>query len=237
MEPHRRWPTDRIEKELQKFLAGRRIWPTYLDFAKSGRARLHAQAMRWGGPYYWGPRFGVRVPDKSVRWSPEIVACALEPFLKGREQWPLKVDFDAAGLSALYYAARYYGGLTSWAKMFDLESPRTSWTQGRIERALTDLMDERGAFPTRAELQATGLGGLYKALCQHGGIGYWKRKMGVAMADAPAVALAIARDGRRAASQPARSSDHAALQRLRHDWLAPLLSSEPRWAIRQSGED
>ena len=235
LQAHRRCPREQLEKELRRFLAGRRIWPPYLEFAKSGKARLHAQAIRWGGPLHWGPRLGVRVPEKTVRWSKEVVADALEPFLEGRERWPLKREFDAAGLSALYCAARYHGGLTHWADAFGLQGSRVAWTRARIERALTDLIDERGAFPGRAELRATGLGALYRALCQQGGVACWKRKMGVVMADAPAVVLNTDQERDHAVAGPAQSSDQAALGRLRRDWLAPLIGPAPRWTL--SGED
>ena len=135
---HRRWSAARLEKELRRFLAGRREWPTYREFADSGRARLFAQVLAYGGPHYWGHRFGLHVPPRCVRWNRERVRAALSPFLEGRVAWPGARAFAEAGMRPVYRAAEQYGGIPFWAGEFGLpqgKALRPGWPEERIAKS------------------------------------------------------------------------------------------------------
>jgi hypothetical protein len=54
---------------------------------------------------------------------------------------------------------------------------RRRWTEDTIDAELRPLVAELGRFPTRSELAARGLGGLYAALCRTGGVGAWRARL------------------------------------------------------------
>ena len=178
------WGEKRIEADLREFFAEREPrWPTYIEFAKAGRARLHAQVLAWGGPYYWGNRLGIEVPRCAVRWTPQRLRGALAPLLDGRTVWPRRSDFLAAGFRPLYEAVNNNGGFAHWAEQFDLsyESPngRTKWPKKRIERELRDFLVGRTVFPSKGDFKQAGLEPLYRAMLAHGGRSYWAEQLSV----------------------------------------------------------
>ncbi|MGA8746449.1 MAG: recombinase family protein [Solirubrobacterales bacterium] len=175
------WSRKRLAKELGEFLAGREVWPEYGEFADAGLGRLHAQTLAWGGPYYWGGKFGVRVPRGIVKWNETKVHDALAPFLKGREKWPSLQEFEAAGMGPVCFALRYHGGAEIWAGRFGLrykKQPRP-WSEERIERELAEFLAGRGAFPTENEFKDAGRRPLFTAMHGHGGLAYWRERVGV----------------------------------------------------------
>jgi DNA invertase Pin-like site-specific DNA recombinase len=175
----RRWPLLRLERELRKFFAERDEWPLYLDFAKAGKARLHAQVMCWGGPYYWAPKLGVGVPKETVRWTEAAIVGALGPVLEGREQWPATEEFTEAGLAPLYHAIRTHRGVAHWAQRFGLLY-KDLWPEQRIEAKLREFTKGREVFPGRDEFREAGEGTLYNAMHRRQGSRYWAARLGLA---------------------------------------------------------
>jgi len=60
--PRRRdglWTEARILDELERFCAGRELWPTEREFATAGKRALYAAASRKGGIPYWARRLGL----------------------------------------------------------------------------------------------------------------------------------------------------------------------------------
>ena len=181
----RKWPQKRIEAELRSFLGDRRDWPDYLQFALAGRARLHAQAWGWGGPYFWAHRLGLEVAEGQVDWTDQRVCDALKPFLRGRRDWPEKVEFEAVGLGAVHIAIRCHGGMRHWAEHFGLEyraRANERWTKLRIERQFARSFAGPERFPMRKEFAAAGQTSLYSAMHTHGGLSYWSERLGLKMA-------------------------------------------------------
>jgi DNA invertase Pin-like site-specific DNA recombinase len=179
---HRRWSQKRIERELREFLAERSVWPFYREFSESGRARLWAQVMRCGSPYYWGHRLGVEVPPGYVRWNEERIGDALRPFLAGRDRWPRAREFAEAGIFAVYNAAKHHGGFSYWGEQFGLEYGRvrrTEWPQERIANDLKRFTEGRDDFPSKAEFHEAGLRPLYDAICKYGGTAHWAAQLGL----------------------------------------------------------
>jgi DNA invertase Pin-like site-specific DNA recombinase len=184
LQAHRRLPRGRLAGQLQEFFAERREWPPYLEFAKAGCGRLHAQALLWGGPYFWGPRLGVRVPGETVRWSEPVIRGALAPFLEGRRYWPQRADFEQAGLLALYHAMRDHHGLDHWARRFGFAYRRAHkfvWTDGQIEYELGRLSNGSGELPTRTQMREAGFNTLYEAVKREGGLAYWAERLGLSL--------------------------------------------------------
>jgi hypothetical protein len=172
------WPAGRVEAELRTFLGGRSEWPTYAEFARSGFARLHFQAMANGGPYWWGPRIGIEIPPRFVIWNEERVRGALRPFLRGRERFPTEGEFAEAGLRSLRTGLHNHGGLAYWADEFGLDSRScgTRWTEAKVRRELEAILEGRRQFPTREEFRAAGKINLFYAAKRHGGIPHWRRR-------------------------------------------------------------
>jgi DNA invertase Pin-like site-specific DNA recombinase len=184
---HRLWKEERIEGELREFFLGRDPrWPNYLEFAKAGRGRLHAQVLEWGGPYYWGQRLGLEVPAGVIRWSQPKIRGALRPLLEDRENWPSKREFLEAGLGALHAAVGYHGGHRFWADQFDVRYEHSGgpkwlkWSHWRIEHELRALLDGRNEFPFAKELEEAGPG-LYQAIRRNGGMSYWAERFEVSL--------------------------------------------------------
>ena len=72
---------------------------------------------------------------------------------------------------------------------------RRRWTDATIETELFAVTDELGHFPTRAELAARGLRGLWDAMRASGGVDAWRERApqapaGARAPDAPAEAPA-----------------------------------------------
>ncbi len=176
----RPWSKKRIAEELGEFLADRDEWPNYQEFADAGRGRLHAQVMAWGGPYNWGNRFGVNVPRGIVSWNETRLEAALAPFLSGREDWPSLKEFEAAGLGPVCFAVRCHGGAELWAGRFGLryKKLRRPWSEERIERELSEFLVGRDSFPTENEFKDASRRPLYTAMHGHGGLAYWRERVG-----------------------------------------------------------
>ena len=180
---HRQWSAARVEEELRRFLAGRSEWPAYREFADSGRARLFAQVLGYGGPHFWGQRLGVRVPPRCVRWNRERVRAALHPFLENRVDWPGARAFAEAGMASVYRAAEEHGGIAFWAAQFGLrqgKALRPGWPEERIAEALGEFTVGRRDFPRRSEFFEAGLRPLYYAISKQGGTRYWAGRLGLA---------------------------------------------------------
>jgi hypothetical protein len=54
---------------------------------------------------------------------------------------------------------------------------RRRWTEETIDAELRPLVAQLGRFPTRPELTARGLGGLYGALARTGGVSMWRSRL------------------------------------------------------------
>jgi len=54
---------------------------------------------------------------------------------------------------------------------------RRRWTEETIEAELRPIVAQLGRFPTRSELAARGLSGLYAALARTGGASAWRERL------------------------------------------------------------
>jgi hypothetical protein len=55
----------------------------------------------------------------------------------------------------------------------------TKWTEARIESALREFLGGRTSWPSAGEFAAAGRGDLYAAASRNGGIGRWRRAVGL----------------------------------------------------------
>ncbi len=176
------WPQIKIREQLQRFLAGRSEWPQYPAFEKAGYARLHAQVMAFGGPYYWAKKLGIDIPGRAVVWNELRVEGALRPLVRGRTRYPRWAEFVAAGLGEAYQGARNHGGHGHWAEHFGLAfTPHEpdEWPKSRIEAELRRVLKDSPILPNEAEFKRAGFGELHKAIRTHGDRLYWAKRLGI----------------------------------------------------------
>jgi len=55
----RRWTSDRIRSELERFCGGRTTWPSAREFKRAGRTDLYVAVSRYGGVRYWAGLLGL----------------------------------------------------------------------------------------------------------------------------------------------------------------------------------
>jgi hypothetical protein len=179
-----------IDAELRRFLADRRVWPSYNEFVATGRGGLRRAITAHGGARAWASRMGIewveRLPGYAPRWTVERVRAELEPFLEGRTVWPSRVEFEAAGLKTLREAINRLGGAEAWAAEFGLPRPNLSvgsdrvWDERRLEEAIGPLVERLGRWPTKGEFHRAGLTSALSALYRYGGVTYWRKRLDAA---------------------------------------------------------
>jgi hypothetical protein len=179
------WTDERIRADLARFLRGRKLWPSRIEFEEADRKPLRDAIARTGGPPRWAEEFGLPLPDErrgSRRvWTEERIEGELREFTNGRNDWPSKAEFAAAGRGNLLAAVYAWGGADRWAARLDLERPRTpprrppKWTDQRIRQELAEFCGRRGRWPPYNEFVRSGKKTLYEAASRRGGVRRWAR--------------------------------------------------------------
>jgi site-specific DNA recombinase len=185
--PVRTWPEKRIRVELLSFLGQRRDWPGYEEFVSTGHARLWAQVMAYGTPWFWSAQLGLDPPDRFLvpRWNEDRLRAALTAFLRGQETWPLCSEFNGAGLDALRRAIDSHGGVARWASEFGLErrdhrrGGQRYWTEERVHSELRGLVTARSTYPTPTQFREAGHWNLYVTIGKRWGHHYWAERLGL----------------------------------------------------------
>jgi hypothetical protein len=186
----RGWNDHEIEQRLKDLINGGDLFPTPTQFIRAGPRRLYDHVALRGGIAVWASRLGVAVDQRSRKklplWTEDRVRNELAEFLIDRETWPKQDEFQACGRMQLHRALRRFGGMELWAQRFgvpmsNFRGPHRTWTDGRIEAALHDLIGERTEWPRRREFSAAGLDGCYAALWRGAGVQAWIDRMGVAL--------------------------------------------------------
>jgi hypothetical protein len=113
-----RWTEKRVRAELEEFLAGREMWPSYRQFEEAGRANLRAAVARLGGAERWAKEIGLPREDRRcgsrLVWTDREVERAVRPLVKRLGRWPTRSEFREAGLSSALTAMYRGGDITSW---------------------------------------------------------------------------------------------------------------------------
>lgn len=131
-----------------------------------------------------------RPPGHVPRWTPQRVAAELDPFLAGRDVWPSRDEFEAAGLNLLREAVNRLGGMQEWARKFGLRRPNNSagstriWHDERIEREVGPLVKRLGRWPSKGEFRQAGLQSAQSAIYRYGGVQHWRQHFAVPSAPA-----------------------------------------------------
>jgi hypothetical protein len=186
------WTEERVREELRVFLAGCAVWPSRKAFEAAGRKALRDAVNRTGGPERWAVELGLTIPHlrhgPQRMWTDARIEAQLRRFLVRRSDWPTKAEFERAGLASLLGAIyRHGGGPDGWARRLGVrrrryQGPvpdRRTWTAGRIEAELRAFTANTNTWPGARAFADAGLAQLYREASLHGGIPFWRRRLGL----------------------------------------------------------
>lgn len=184
------WTEERIRADLASFLRGRKVWPSRIEFERAGLKTLRDAIGRTGGPPRWAAEFGLPRRDErrgSRRvWTDERIESELRTLLAGSGQWPSTRAFRDAGKEPLLAAIYARGGPDRWCRRLGIPLPRRRgrrrerrWSEERIHADLKEFCAGRAGWPLFREFEDSGKGALYRAASRHGGVGRWKRRLGL----------------------------------------------------------
>jgi hypothetical protein len=185
------WTEERVRADLSRFLDGRRVWPSRLDFERAGQKPLRDAVGRTGGPPRWAQEFGLPRRDERLGlrrvWTEERIEAELRSLLAGSDEWPSTRIFQEAGKETLLAAVYARGGPKRWCRRLRISRPRRQarrrerfWTEERILAELRGFCAGRATWPLFREFESSGMGPLYRAASKHGGVERWKRRLGLA---------------------------------------------------------
>lgn len=120
------WTEEKIEAELRAVIKQIGEWPSRRTLQEMGRADLIGGINSQGGLRYWADRLGY-APGPSrghPHWTDRRIREALRPLLKDRTTFPVRREFEQAGLGGLWHALQKQRALQRWAREFDLPEPK-----------------------------------------------------------------------------------------------------------------
>jgi hypothetical protein len=186
-----RWTAERVRQELKPFLARRTEWPSRQEFEAAGLKPLRDALQRLGGVDAWATEFELQRPTRrsgSIRiWDEQRLEQAIAPLVKQLDRWPTKGEFHRAGLASALTAVYRYGDVTLLQERLGVAPlahgpvPKSRiWTEERVERELREYCSAQGAWPPWQRFVADGKAKLYAAASNHGGVGRWQLRLGLA---------------------------------------------------------
>jgi hypothetical protein len=187
------WTEERVRDRLTPLLAGRTTWPRYVEFVEAGEAPLLSAVRRLGGVSRWANEFGLEpsvargARHPRVIWDEERIAGAIEPLVSELGRWPTKGEFRRAGLGAALAAVYTHGGSRAWQQRFGVAPrdlggqvpQRQRWTPGLVETELRAFCRGHQVWPSYARFRAAHRADLYHAAARHGGIQFWRSRLGL----------------------------------------------------------
>jgi hypothetical protein len=189
------WTDDRIREDLRRFLTGRAEWPTYREFERSGLKGLRDAITHSGGAERWAKELGVRFvkhrPGYATIWTEDRIRRDLRKYLRGRNEWPSRQEFERDGLTSLRNAINRTGGAGRWAAEFRLPRRnrrlgiRRGWTADAIEAQLKQLIGDSTTWPTRGEFERAGLRVMASVINAREGPASWADRLGVQRRPSP----------------------------------------------------
>jgi hypothetical protein len=125
-------------------------WPPRRWLIERGGWEPVAAIDRSGGAERWAEALGVPLRQlRGQRWTPELMAAAVEPLLEGRSAWPSRLQFERAGLGGLWFAIHHGEGHVPMAARCGLALRRPD-LQGRRRHAAKGRRTFGGRSASRA---------------------------------------------------------------------------------------
>lgn len=99
-------------------------------------------------------------PATRRRWTDQRILAELRQFVRGRETFPTRREFEVAGRRTLWNAIRDRGGVTVWAPRADLPLREAQRRRGLSEdeavRQAQRVVAELGTLPGATQLRRLG---------------------------------------------------------------------------------
>lgn len=128
------------------------------------------------------PMVQVRVDNKPKGyWTYEQTLCELKDIITQISHFPTQRELKRMKKSNLAKAILEHGGFPKFRELCGVKGirkPDGYWTEETITEELKKITTEIGHFPKRNEFQAMGQSGLHFAMCNYGGINYFRQKLG-----------------------------------------------------------
>jgi DNA invertase Pin-like site-specific DNA recombinase len=114
-------------------------------------------------------------------WNPTRIEAELLDWRGTQDEWPSYVEFLLGGRARLHEQILGYGGTQYWARRLSWSRPprATVWNPELIRGGLRPILTGRAEWPSAAEFESLGLGGLRRAVIRHGGITHWAAVSGL----------------------------------------------------------
>ncbi len=184
--PRSRRDEERVARALEAWFAQRTFdrWPTYRQFVRDGRKRLHADVMRTGGPQRWAVELGVPlvVHRPGPRVSEDEILGELRGLLRLHRpaRFPTGAWLARHGPPGLAAAVKRTGGGAHWAQVLNMPAPQPArWTDDLIEAELRRVCAGATRWPTQTDFQAAGATGVRRAVYAGHGSRWWAQRLGL----------------------------------------------------------
>ncbi|WP_241004527.1 recombinase family protein [Conexibacter sp. SYSU D00693] len=120
------WTRDRVEQELEPFLAGRSAWPRYTEFCRAGKQNLRRALVRFAPIEEWAAQFDLSISNMRgphLVWTDDQIEAACQELIGESGEWPRRADFRRAGLDGCYGAIWRGLGARGWATRLGVRFP------------------------------------------------------------------------------------------------------------------
>ncbi|RKQ90469.1 DNA invertase Pin-like site-specific DNA recombinase [Solirubrobacter pauli] len=122
------WTERRIRETLVLYLADKHSWPTFAQFSRDGMQSLRYALIETGGVRAWQNLFPHPAERRNDRresgWDEGQIRTELTSLLAGRARFPTRREFADANQERLYSALIRHGGVSQWAREFELPTAR-----------------------------------------------------------------------------------------------------------------
>ena len=176
------WTEEIITKELELIIEKLGHFPIQKELAEMKRRDLVHAITRHSNINYFREKFGYEPIQKSTGyWNEKTIIADLEPIIEELGHFPVQRELKEIGRRDLEGAINTCGGYHHFRKKMGYEpikKPHGYWTEENIIKELKQIIEESHDFPTQFKLRETGNIDLSTAIDKHGGMNYYREKLG-----------------------------------------------------------
>ncbi len=121
-----RWTEERIRATLGLVVRRGDRFPAEAEFAEMGLDTLTTHMRVHGGMSRWANEVGAHIRRQAShwRWTDETISQAIAELTSGRDTYPSRIEFCAAGLGGLHHTIQQREGHPWWAERLRLPRQR-----------------------------------------------------------------------------------------------------------------
>ena len=176
------WTEKTIISELKLAIDEAGHFPTSEELYNMGNGGLVNAISKNGGFNYFREKMGYDTIHKSPGyWTEETIISELKLAIDEAGHFPTSEELNKMGIVGLVDAIATHGGLNYFREKMGHDTIQKSkgyWTDEIIISELKLAIDEAGHFPINDDLRKMGKGDLAAAIDKHGGLNYFREKMG-----------------------------------------------------------